>query len=107
MKIKESEKVNKYLDLASELKKIVEHKNDSDTNRTWRTWNSPQRLKIVTARTENQCKNRDHSDYSMVEIGKNTAKSPGDLRRRDVNHIPVKEPQLTLILKTHTIIICK
>ena len=37
VKIKESGKLNKYLDLARELKKTVAHVVDSDTNCSWYT----------------------------------------------------------------------
>ena len=40
----------------------------------------------------------DHPNYSIVEIGQNTEKSPGDFRRLAV--IPVKDHQLTLMWKT-------
>ena len=39
VEIKVSEKMNKYLDLARELKKTEEHEGDSDTNCSWCTWN--------------------------------------------------------------------
>ena len=39
-KLKESEKKDKYLDLARELKKAVEHESDSDTNCNWSSWYS-------------------------------------------------------------------
>ena len=35
VKIKEIEKRDKYLDLARELKKTIEHESDSDTNCGW------------------------------------------------------------------------
>ena len=39
MKIKEREKIDKYLDLAKELKKkTMEHESDSDTNSNRGTW---------------------------------------------------------------------
>ena len=38
----------------------------------------------------------DHPNYSTVEIGQNTEKSPGDLRRLAVPHIPEENHQLTL-----------
>ena len=34
--------------------------------------------------------NQDHPDYSIVEIGQNTEKSPGDLRRLAVPLSPLK-----------------
>ena len=32
----------------------------------------------------------DHSNYSVCEIGQNTQKSPGDLRRLTVTQTPVR-----------------
>ncbi len=40
---------------------------------------------------------RDHSDKSIVKIGQNTEKSPGDLRRLAVTQTPVKDDQLKLV----------
>ena len=40
---------------------------------------------------------RDHQNYSTVEIGQNTEKSPGDLRRLAVTQTPVENHQLTLV----------
>ena len=40
VKIKENEKRDKYLDFVRELKKVIEHENDGDTNCNWKTWNS-------------------------------------------------------------------
>ena len=57
MKIKESEKINKYMDLAWELKKqTVEHEGDSNTNCSWSTWNDPQKLAKEIREIENQRK---------------------------------------------------
>ena len=36
-------------------------------------------------------------NYSIVNIDQNTEKSPWDLRRLSVTHIPVKDPQQTLL----------
>ena len=45
VKIKESEKRDKYVDLAKELeKKSMEYENDSDTNCKWCAWNGPKSL---------------------------------------------------------------
>ena len=38
-----------------------------------------------------------HQNYSSVEIGQNTEKSPGDLRRLAVTQTPVENHQLTLM----------
>ena len=37
-----------------------------------------------------------HPDYSIIKIGKNTEKSPGDLRRLTVSQTPGRNHQLTL-----------
>ena len=59
VKIKENEKIDKYLDLTRELKKVAEHYSDGDgdTNRSWCIWNGPRGAgKNKTGRTENQSK---------------------------------------------------
>ena len=38
---KKEKKTDKYLDLARDLKKTVEHEDDSDTNCNWSTWENP------------------------------------------------------------------
>ena len=70
VKIKESEKINKYLDLARELK--MENKGDSNTNSSWCTWNSPKRIRKGIETVENWRKNWDYSDYSIIEIEQKT-----------------------------------
>ena len=42
----------------------------------------------------------DHPNYSIIEIGQNTEKSLGDLRRLAVTQTPVRIHQLTLVLTT-------
>ena len=44
IKLKENEKKDKYLDLARELKKTVEHESDGDTNCNWCSWHKNQRI---------------------------------------------------------------
>ena len=39
----------------------------------------------------------DHPNNSIIEDGKNTEKSPGDLRRLAVTQSPIKDHQLTLM----------
>ena len=60
----------------------------NDTNCKWCTWNSLQRLGKETGRIENQRKNQDHLDYSIVEVSQNTQKSPRDLKRLAVTQTP-------------------
>ena len=47
-------------------------------------------------RIGNQWKTRDHPEQNIVEISKNTEKSPGDLRRPAITQTPVKDHQLKL-----------
>ena len=44
----------------------------------------------------NKKTNRDHPNYSIVEIGQNIENSPGDLRKFALNHTP-ENHQLTLV----------
>ena len=80
MKIKKSKRT---LGLCQKTKKTVGYAADSDTNCKWCTWNGPQR--IGTAGVWR--KDRD-PDNSIAEIGQNTEKSPGDLRRLAVTQTP-------------------
>ena len=58
MKINESGKIDKYLNLPDDLKKIsVEHVGDGDTNRNCSYWNIPQSLQKETGESENQSMN--------------------------------------------------
>ena len=40
---------------------------------------------------------RDHPNYSIIENGQNTEKSPEDLRRLAVTQTPVKDHQMSLV----------
>ena len=44
--------------------------------------------------------NRDHPNYSIVDIGQNTEESPGDLRRLAITQTQAKDSQQTLVRKT-------
>ena len=98
--MKECEENDKYRDLAQELKKTVEHKSDGDTNCKRCSWWSLQKICTGTGGFENKRTSRDHPNNSIVKIGQNTEKSPGDLKRLVVTQTPVKNHQLTLVLKT-------
>ena len=50
---------------------------------------------------ELKIRGRDHRDYSIVKIGLNTEKNPGNLRRLAVSQTPVKDHQQTLVRKAH------
>ena len=71
------------------IEKIVEHENDDDTNCNWSVWYSHQRIGTRTGRLGNKRASGYHPNYSIIEIGQNTEKSPGDLKRLAVTQIPV------------------
>ena len=57
----------------------------------------PREIRKVAERIGNRSTYRDHPNYSIINIGQNTKKSPGDLKRLAVTQTPVKEHQLTLV----------
>ena len=81
-------------------KKAMENEGDDDTDCNCCTWNETQRLGKWTGKLGNQMSNRDNSNYSIIKIGYNTEKDPGDLRRLTVIQTPLKDHQLTQLWKT-------
>ena len=79
VKIKESEKRDKCLDLARELKKTMEPEGYNDTRCGWCTWNNHQSIGKGTGRLEIKRTNSGHPDYSIIKIEQNTENSSGDL----------------------------
>ena len=67
VKIKESEKRDKYLDLARE-QITMEHEGDGDTNCDWCTWDNSQKTSKVTGRFENKRTIGDHLDYNIIKL---------------------------------------
>ena len=100
IKLKESEKKDKYLDLAWELKKTKEHKGDNYINRDWCFWYRHQRIIKGTGGLGGSRTSGDHPNYSIIEDGQNIEKSREDLRRLAVTQTPVKDHQLKLMWKT-------
>ena len=95
--MKESEKKDKYLDLAKELKKNVEHESDVYINCNWCSWYIHRMINKGTVGLRNNRASGDHPNYCITGIGQNTEKSPGDLRRLPLTHNPLKDHQLTLM----------
>ena len=95
--MKENEKKGKYLDLARELKKTVEHESDGDTNCNWCAWFSYQRIGTGIRELGNKRTSRDQPNYYMVKIDQNTEKSLGDLRRLVVTQTPIRNHRLTFV----------
>ena len=77
VKLKESDKWDKYVDFARDKKKTMGHENDGNTNCIWCTWNNSQR---ISKGLGNNRKRGNHPDYSIIKVGHNTKKSSGDLR---------------------------
>ena len=75
----------------------MEYEYDCDINWNWSTWNNSQNISKGTRRLRNERISRDHPDYSAIMIGKNTEKSPGDLRRFAVTQTPGRNDKLTLM----------
>ena len=100
IKLKESEKKDKYHDLAREIKQFMEHEGDNYTNRDWYFLYSHQMIIKGTAGLGGRRTSGDHSNYDNIENGQNTEKSLGDLRRLAVTQTSVKDRQLKLMWKT-------
>ena len=81
VKLKEIKKRDKYLDLARELKKTMEHKSDGDTDCNWGSQYSHQRIGTRTGRLGKDRTSEDNPNYIIINISQNSGKSPGDLRR--------------------------
>ena len=92
-------KERQVLEPCKRTKKAIGHEDDGDTNSNTRPKNCPKRLGKRNKRVRNQRTNRDHPNYSIVEIGQNTEECPSDLRRLAITQTPVKDHQLTLVCK--------
>ena len=75
VKLKEGEKTDKCLDLAREWKKLWNMKVTFIPIVFGSLGTVPEILFV------NKKKSGDHPNYCIIEIGQNTEKSPGDLRR--------------------------
>ena len=75
----------------------MEHESDVYTNYNWDSRYSHQRINKGTGGLGNKRMSGDHPNDYIIEIGQNTEKSPGDLRRLVVTHTSVRNHHLTLI----------
>ena len=78
----------------------MEHEGDNYTNRDWGYWYSHQIIIKGTGALGRNRTSGDHPNYYIIEIGQNTEKSPGDLRKLTVTQTPAKDHQLILMWKT-------
>ena len=63
----------------------------------WCTRYSHQRIGTGIGGLGNEKTNEDHLNYSIVEIGQNTKKSPRNLRTLAVTQTPMENHQLMLV----------
>ena len=68
----------------------MEHEDDNYTNRDWCFQYSHQSIIKGTGGLGGERTSGDYPNYSIIENGQNTEKSPEDLRRLAVTKIPVK-----------------
>ena len=92
IKLKVCKKKNKYLVLARELKKTMEHEGDNYTNCDWCFWYNKYRIIKWTGGLGIWRTSGDHPNYHIIEYGLNTAKTPGNLRRLAVTQLPRERP---------------
>ena len=78
----------------------MEYVDDGDTNYNWCTCNDSQMLDKGGRRVRKVRASCDSSNYSIGEIGQNSGKSRGDLRRLAVTLTPVKGHPMILGVKT-------
>ena len=81
MKIKENEKRDKYLDLARERKTLWNMKMTVIPTVISMLGMIAKGLVKAAGGVRNRRTNRDHPNYSIAKVCKNTEKSPRDLRR--------------------------
>ena len=60
------------------IEKTVEHVSDDYANCKWCSWYSHQRTDTRTGGLRNNRMSGDHPNYSIIEVGQITEKSPGD-----------------------------
>ena len=98
VKLKDSEKRDKYLEFVREEKKTtMEHEGDYDNSCNWCTWNNSQRIGKKARRLGNKSSSGDYQDYNTIKIDSNSEKSPWDLKRLAVTQTPMENPQQMLI----------
>ena len=75
----------------------MEHESDGDRNCNWSVWYTYQKIGAGPGGLGNKKNTGDHANYGIVEIGQNTERSPGDLRRLAATQTPVENHHLTLV----------
>ena len=102
VKLKESEKRDRYQDLVRELKKLWNTKVTVMPNVIGVLGTIPKGLEKVLGDLELGGQVGDYLDYSIIKIDQNTEKTPCDLRRLAVTQTPVKNLcQKRIVAKFH------
>ena len=78
----------------------MEQESHGDTNLNWRSRYSHQKIGRRTGGLGYKKTSGEHPSSSIVEIGQNTKKNPGDLKRLAVTQTPMENHKLTLVWKT-------
>ena len=78
VKLKESEKKNKYLDLARELKQTIEHERDDAISCTWCARYTHQRIGTGSGGLWNKKTSGVYPNYNIIKIGLSSEMSFGD-----------------------------
>ena len=99
VKLKECEKRDKYLDLARGLKKLWNMKVAIVLIVIGALGTVTKDLVQMTGGLGNKRTSGDHPTYCIIEIGQNTKKSPGDLRRLVFTQTTARNYQLILVRK--------
>ena len=73
----------------------MEDEGNCGTNGSWCAWNNLVMTGKGIGRLGNKRIKGDHPDYSIIKIGLNTEKSPGNLRR--LVFTPARNHELTLV----------
>ena len=76
----------------------MEHEGDGNTNYNLCSWHSHQRIGPRTRELGNKGTKEDHPNYSIIKIGQNTEKCPGDLRRLAANAGVKNSKRKTIIM---------
>ena len=71
------------------IEKTVGHESDDYNNFNWCSWYSQQKIGTRTGRLGNNGTRGECPNYSIIEIGQNTEKSLGDMRKFVVTQTPV------------------
>ena len=75
----------------------MKNEGDNNTNCDKGFWYSNYRIIKGPGGVGSWRTSEEHPNYSIIENGQNTKKSPGDVRRLAVTQTPVEDHQLTMM----------